>query len=64
VPPANKEITLSQVGEAALIIAILTGVLGLVLGGLGGMIVFFIVGLIGGLIVSYAGASVIDMLRG
>ena len=58
----KKEITLTQVGEAALVFGILGGFIG-IFGGLGGMIIGFIVGGIGGFIISYAAASVIDALR-
>ena len=60
--PVKKEITLSQVGEAALVFGILGGVLG-VFGGIGGVIIGFIFGFVGGFIISYAGASLIDMFR-
>ena len=61
-PSVKKEITLTQVGEAALVFGILGGIVG-IFGGIGGMIIGFIIGLIGGFIISYAAASVIDMFR-
>jgi hypothetical protein len=59
----KKEFTLTQLVEAALVFAVVAGLFGLAGGGFPGMVVFFVIGFIGGFIVVYAAASLIYLIR-
>jgi hypothetical protein len=59
----RKAITLIQVGWVAFFFAIAGGIYGLFTGGPVNMIILFVACFVGGFILSYVGASFIELLR-